>query len=732
MNFRTELHPTPAAYKLNLASKVVTVGSCFSDVIGHQLEKYKLETLTNPFGTIFNPLSACKLLQVCAGADVELADSFVQNNGRWYSYDFHSSFSAETEEELYEMLDEAIVKTRRFLKKADVLVLTLGTANIFRLNITGETVANCHKLPASDFTRETLLPEEIITAVAETHSLLRELNPNLKLVLTVSPVRHLKDTLELNSVSKSVLRLATHFLSQNLPEITYFPAYELLVDDLRDYRFYKEDMLHPTLMAENYIWEKFTGAYFENEFQTFTREWDTVLRAKEHKPFHPESAPHQQFIQNMLEKLRALQDKVNVTAELAYFESQVILIPEPVEEPDSEEVDEEANEIIPSYFSDELSVADIEELPVAALNQQPVSTLPEEGIARKKKKKPRKKKRKPVAPTEETSLSEVGTSQISEVSGPVELLNEPSAELADILADPKHPLEHYGETLSEAPADQARPITLARSKSAKRRDNRKKKKALGVAESNSIPETRDEVATLLKQEEKSLVSPTFSTEIAPDLPEQTPIAEIKTTSEVITEIPAKRSIKKSGGRSKKNAFPDLFAPDKPENAAADANETSAISENALVIPETALENVEPETALPVKQLPKTKSKSRQPKAAKLFAEEATPVTKAIAVPFVNASDLDEAIVAESTSPEAIAKPKSSKSVNTPKTTKAPAKASKKAAEKESKPASDKVKPIPQKRKSPSKKTETDETKPVKAEAKTPTKTGRKKKAAPEA
>ena len=117
MNFRTELHPASAAYKLNLTSNVVTVGSCFSDVIGRQLEKYKVPTLTNPFGTIFNPLSACKLLQICAGADVELADSFVQNNGRWYSYDFHSSFSAETEEALYEQLDEVLVKTRRFLKK---------------------------------------------------------------------------------------------------------------------------------------------------------------------------------------------------------------------------------------------------------------------------------------------------------------------------------------------------------------------------------------------------------------------------------------------------------------------------------------------------------------------------------------------------------------------------------------------------------------------------------------
>src|SRR5688572_1345557 len=270
MLFRTELTPKPTAFQLNHAAKVVTAGSCFSEVIGQKLEKYKVATLTNPFGTIFNPLSVCKLLQVCAGADVELADSFVENNGRWFSFDFHSSFSATSEEELYENLDEVIVKTRRFLKKADVLILTFGTANVYRHNISGETIANCHKLPGGTFCKETLLPEEIINAVAETHSLLRELNPNLKLVLTVSPVCHIKDTLELNSVSKSVLRLATHYLSQQLPGITYFPSYELLLDDLRDYRFYKEDLLHPTASAEQYIWEKFRDAYFDVAFQDFT------------------------------------------------------------------------------------------------------------------------------------------------------------------------------------------------------------------------------------------------------------------------------------------------------------------------------------------------------------------------------------------------------------------------------------------------------------------------------
>ena len=654
MNFRTELHPKPADFKLNQASRIVTVGSCFSDVIGNQLEKYKVETLTNPFGTLFNPLSACKLLQICAGADVELADSFVENNGRWYSYDFHSSFSAETEEELYELLDEAIVKTRRFLKKADVLILTLGTANIFRLNITGETVANCHKLPAANFSRETLLPEEIITSIAETHSLLRELNPNLKLVLTVSPVRHLKDTLELNSVSKSVLRLATHFLTQNLPDIAYFPSYELLIDDLRDYRFYKEDMLHPTTLAENYIWEKFTGAYFDESFRSFTTEWDTVLRAKSHKPFHPESALHQAFIQNMLQKLQSLQDKVNVAEEIAFFESQVVVLPEPKEE-EEEELEEAAaeEETIPGYFSEEIEEAEAEEVAETSLQVAEPATA-EQLEQKKRKKKPRRKKKKHVAQTEEVSLPEVGTAVVTEAPEVFELPSEPAAELAEILADPEHKIEHYGETLSENPV-----VKKQLSRSAKRRESRKKKKALTALENGKMPQVAEEISA--PSVEEIVPAPTLGTENATVSAENFPefqrgavaeenIAALANENAMLSvqkTASEDKSKKQKGGRKKKNAFPDLYSAEVQPEAIATITITKAESDLTKTPARTSDNTIsiaqEPEA---VAQKPEKVKKGRKPKKAQLFAEPETakPITETIAVPFMPAADLDEAEV----------------------------------------------------------------------------------------
>ncbi len=740
MNFRTELHPTPAAYQLSQTSKVVTVGSCFSEVIGRQLEKYKVETLTNPFGTIFNPLSACKLLQVCAGADIELADSFVQNNGRWYSYDFHSSFSAETEEELYEMLDEAIVLTRRFLKKADALILTLGTANIFRLNITGETVANCHKLPANNFTRETLLPEEIITTVAETHSLLRELNPNLKLVLTVSPVRHVKDTLELNSVSKAVLRLATHFLSQNLPEITYFPAYELLIDDLRDYRFYKEDLLHPTPLAETYIWQKFTGAYFETTFQLFTEEWDKILRAKEHKPFHPESPQHQAFIQQTLEKLRTLQEKTDVTEELAWFESQVILLPEPEEEDSEDEDDEEiATANRASNFLDGLETEAGEETlsekpePAESFAKgagSPVPSLTEDGLPRRKKKKKKKKKR-PAFTDDTVSLAEVGTTRVPDEVKQEEPTTEAEAELTAVLAVPEHPITHYGETLSEAASEQVRPIMPAKSKSAKRRESRKKKKGMFPAETPFTPEASDEMANLLAPETTSEPSLTFSPQNPTVSEEKTAEITAENSAENVSPKAGKRPAKTRNDRKKKSTFPDLFAPETTEATVDFPGESGKAQVDAAPeVSEAPATTINPEIEIPTPPRTKAPARGRKPKKVTPKNAEAQPVTETIAVPFATAREIMEETPApapsktKSKKPARPAKPKKAPATNpeieiaVPETFPVPPKAKTKP---ETKPKA-KAKPGAKEKAKPKTKE-----KPVPETAKTPGKPGRKKK-----
>jgi hypothetical protein len=153
---------------------------------------------------------------------------------------------------------------------------------------------------------------------------LKNFNPKIKIILTVSPVRHLKDTLELNSVSKSILRVACHHLSTQYDDVEYFPAFEMMVDDLRDYRFYKADMLHPTAEAEDYIWEKFMERYFSHELKEFVGKWNVILAALRHRPFHPQTALHQQFLKDILEKLEEVEPWVNVEDEKSQVRQQLI------------------------------------------------------------------------------------------------------------------------------------------------------------------------------------------------------------------------------------------------------------------------------------------------------------------------------------------------------------------------------------------------------------------------
>jgi hypothetical protein len=328
--FRTELTIAPAAGQLARTARVLTMGSCFADSIGARLVANKVEARVNPFGTVFQPLALARLLRAAAGEDVDWQRHLVQARGRWQSYDLHGSVGADSPVELLQYIQEVVRQTGDFLRTADVVMLTLGTAWAYRLRETGELVSNCHKQPADLFVRELLTPDEIINALAETHAYLRRINPDLRFVLTVSPVRHLKDTLQLNAVSKSVLRLATHIVSDLLPGVAYFPAYELLVDDLRDYRFYASDMLHPSEVAEDYIWEKFARAYFDADFGRFRKEWAAVLQSLGHRPLHEGAPEHRQFLESTRERLEQLSlRKVDVADELRTVQTRLAALPVP-------------------------------------------------------------------------------------------------------------------------------------------------------------------------------------------------------------------------------------------------------------------------------------------------------------------------------------------------------------------------------------------------------------------
>ncbi|RNI31002.1 GSCFA domain-containing protein [Rufibacter latericius] len=324
MQFRTELTLPPALVRLSRTTGIFTIGSCFAEVMGRRLQEAKASVLVNPFGTIFNPLSIHQHVRaLLEREDKILEDGLVEQNGMWYHYDFHSSFSHAQPEALLEKLQEIRQKARAFLLKAETLMLTWGTAYVYERKDAEALVANCHKVPQKEFTKRLLSLEEIVQDTRQTLELLQSHCPNQQVILTVSPVRHLKDTLPLNSVSKSLLRVAAHLALDQHPSLSYFPAYELLLDDLRDYRFYAEDLLHPSQMAEQYIWEKFIQTYADQPFTDFMAKWAEIQRDLAHKPFQPQSPGHQQFLQKLLQKLTSLAHEVEVQAEIETVRRQM-------------------------------------------------------------------------------------------------------------------------------------------------------------------------------------------------------------------------------------------------------------------------------------------------------------------------------------------------------------------------------------------------------------------------
>ncbi len=328
--FRTELTIAPQERLLPRTARVLTVGSCFADSIGERLRLNKVNALVNPFGTVFQPLALAQLLRAAAGEEQDWQQHVVEARGRWQSYDFHSTVGAESPVELLQTIREKVRQVGEFIRTADAVVLTLGTAWAYRLRETDELVSNLHKLPASLFEKELLTADEIVNGLAEVHALLRRLNPNIRIVLTVSPVRHIKDTLPLNAVSKSVLRVACHYLSELLPNVSYFPAYELLTDDLRDYRFYAADMLHPSEVAEDYIWERFARAYFDADFGRFRKEWAAVRQSLGHRPLHIGAPEHRTFLDQTRERLERLTSQgVDVRQELRDVQRQLAALPPP-------------------------------------------------------------------------------------------------------------------------------------------------------------------------------------------------------------------------------------------------------------------------------------------------------------------------------------------------------------------------------------------------------------------
>lgn len=326
--FRTSFQVQPHSHPFHLQTPIFSIGSCFANAMGQRLQQNKFSVCVNPFGVIFNPLSIFKLLDAClhpAQANALLNETaMVERQGLWYHYDLHSDFYGENQETIKQKLQESLQSTRHFLEKTQVIILTLGTAYAYFLNANQAVVANCHKVPQKFFDKRLLSVNEIIQGFEQTYKTLQTLNPQLQVILTVSPVRHIKDTIPLNQVSKSTLRLACHHLSERFDQVSYFPAYELLLDDLRDYRFFKADMIHPTKVAEDYIWEKFSQVFMDNPTQDFLKQWGKIKQALNHRSFQPASEAHQKFLRKLMQQLQDLSQQIDVSTELAQVQQQVL------------------------------------------------------------------------------------------------------------------------------------------------------------------------------------------------------------------------------------------------------------------------------------------------------------------------------------------------------------------------------------------------------------------------
>ncbi len=306
MNLYTSVDIPSFPKKIGYEHKMLLVGSCFAVSMAERLNALRFAAMSNPFGVLYNPLSVAASLQVMAEKRLLSESDLHHEHGLWCSYTHHSRFAHPDRQEALRLINESILKGAWGLRTADFLVLTLGTAWAYRLKKTGKVVANCHKTPAKEFDRFLLSPGEIANTLCEMVNTLQSKNPQQQIIFTVSPIRHWKDGAHGNQLSKAALLLAVDEVLEQTQNTTYFPAYEIVMDELRDYRFYAADMLHPSGVAVEYIWEKFVQAAIGEVAQKTMAEVKVLVAARAHRPFNPDTPEHRAFLQAQATNLQRL------------------------------------------------------------------------------------------------------------------------------------------------------------------------------------------------------------------------------------------------------------------------------------------------------------------------------------------------------------------------------------------------------------------------------------------
>ncbi|KAB1068853.1 GSCFA domain-containing protein [Tamlana haliotis] len=314
MNLQTKIPLKKQPSRLiDYSSNVLLIGSCFSENIGEKLAYFKFENIQNPFGILFHPLAIKTLITNAVEKKEFSSDDVFFHNEQWHCFDAHSKLSNTSKENLLEALNVKVLETHEALKKATHIIVTLGTAWVYRFIETQNVVANCHKIPQKQFLKNLLSVQEIYKTLQDIEQSVRSLNPEATIVFTVSPVRHLKDGFVENTQSKAHLITAIHqFLKEKSTSSNagayYFPSYEIMMDELRDYRFYAEDMVHPNPLAIQYIWEKFKSVWVSEEASKIMDVVDGIQKGLQHKAFNETSEGHQKFLQNLNQKITRLQD----------------------------------------------------------------------------------------------------------------------------------------------------------------------------------------------------------------------------------------------------------------------------------------------------------------------------------------------------------------------------------------------------------------------------------------
>ncbi len=308
MKFRTEIQPIKTSVTITDQSQILCIGSCFSKHIGNFLKNHFITTLNNPFGTLFNPISVSRLIERSTKKDFFHENELFFHENQWKSFDLHSVFNRNSKTGFIKNINQTINQTHNFLAHSDIIIITFGTAQVFRLKENGKIVANCHKQPAGLFERDMLHIDEIIQATQKIYLSVKKFHQNTRFIFSVSPVRYLQDGMPANSRSKARLIEAIHSFVEKHPDDTvYFPAYEIFMDDLRDYRFYDMDLIHPGKQGIQYVSEIFSGTFFDKKGIEMLKETEKLYKLINHKPFRTddkETLKLQEKIQNLIEKLQ--------------------------------------------------------------------------------------------------------------------------------------------------------------------------------------------------------------------------------------------------------------------------------------------------------------------------------------------------------------------------------------------------------------------------------------------